>query len=112
MVHRTNMAKGKKKNKKSKVQAVRILPLLGLASGGFLAPPGWNPPLSAAMQGDWKAAGESVMANYMFYDAGGQRIAPEKGIAVKLTFLGGLISMVTSWLGFNRKIHPKIPIKL
>lgn len=89
-----------------------IAPILGLGSGFFLAPEGWNPPVNAILEGDAKAAGESLLANFLFYDCVNKKFDfVNKGIGTKLTIVGLIVHWIAGKFGVNRALgRARVPV--
>ena len=97
------MAKPKKKKPQWKIP---IAASVGVAAGFFVAPPGWASPVEAALAGDAKRVGDALVANYLFYDNTVNKFDfLGKGIGIKLAFVGGLISLIASKIGLNRRLR-------
>lgn len=95
------LAKKKEKKKRRKFK-IPLAASIGVGAGFLVAPSGWKPPAQALIEGDFKAMGHSLVANYLFYDVPSGKFDMSKGLGTKLALLGGGISMAASKIGLNR----------
>lgn len=101
-----------KKKKKRRAFTLPMAPLIGLGSGFVIAPgPGWKSFIQGAQAGDWGAAYDALVANYLFYSVPENKFDIKYGIGTKLTFVGCGIHWLASKVGLNRFLgRARVPV--